>query len=97
MDAGTLDGIVKRVGPIPEIILGAIAYQVLLGLEYLHKVRRVIHRDIKPSNVLLNKQGCVKISDFGTSKQFDSSVVGNTSYVGTMCYMAVLSLACISM
>lgn len=59
MDAGTLTDIIKKIGPIPEIILGVMAYQVLKGLEYLHKTRKVIHRDIKPSNILLCKKGLV--------------------------------------
>eukprot|EP00826_Nyctotherus_ovalis_P019001 TRINITY_DN1578_c0_g1_i2.p1 TRINITY_DN1578_c0_g1~~TRINITY_DN1578_c0_g1_i2.p1 ORF type:complete len:305 (+),score=62.40 TRINITY_DN1578_c0_g1_i2:313-1227(+) len=88
MDTGTLQDIVKKIGAIPDIMLGAIAHQVLKGLEYLHKVKRVIHRDIKPSNILLNKQGFVKIADFGISSGFESSLEGKSSYVGTLCYMA---------
>ena len=42
--------------------------QILRGIEYLHKVKKVIHRDIKPSNILINKKGCVKIADFGISE-----------------------------
>jgi len=33
MDAGTLQDIIKLIGPIPEVILGAMAYQVIKGLE----------------------------------------------------------------
>jgi mitogen-activated protein kinase kinase 1 len=35
------------------------------GLNYLHKTLHLVHRDIKPSNLLMNKNGEVKISDFG--------------------------------
>lgn len=59
MDVGNLQDIMRQIGPIPEIILGAMAYQILKGLEYLHKVKRVVHRDIKPLNILMNKKGYV--------------------------------------
>ena len=37
------------------------------ALEYAHQ-QGVVHRDIKPENVLLDKQGRVKIADFGIAK-----------------------------
>jgi serine/threonine protein kinase len=48
-------------------MLGLIAYQLLKGLDYLHRIKKIIHRDIKPSNLLINSAGEVKISDFGVS------------------------------
>ncbi|ETE59758.1 Dual specificity mitogen-activated protein kinase kinase 3, partial [Ophiophagus hannah] len=50
---------------IPEDILGKIA--IVRALEHLHSKLSVIHRDVKPSNVLINKQGHVKMCDFGIS------------------------------
>lgn len=44
------------------------------GLEYLHsRPEPIIHRDLKPANMLLF-DGCttLKISDFGSSKIFES-------------------------
>lgn len=67
MDAGSLAGIIKEVGKMPEMIIGLLTVQILKGIEYLHKTMKVIHRDIKPSNILLNKKGQVKIADFGVS------------------------------
>lgn len=67
MDKGSLAEVIKEVGKIPETILGMMTVQILKGLEYLHKTKKVIHRDIKPSNILLNKKGQVKIADFGVS------------------------------
>ncbi len=34
------------------------------ALEYIHQ-RGVVHRDIKPSNILINKEGQIKLGDFG--------------------------------
>ncbi|CAH8326685.1 unnamed protein product [Eruca vesicaria subsp. sativa] len=47
-----------------------IAVGVSRGLEYLHNgcVSRIVHFDIKPQNILLDKDLCPKISDFGLAK-----------------------------
>ncbi|KAF7457666.1 serine/threonine-protein kinase CBK1 [Cryptosporidium felis] len=43
--------------------------EILLALEYLNNVQGHIHRDIKPDNILLDKNGHIKLIDFGLSKQ----------------------------
>mmetsp|Transcript_909 Transcript_909/g.1500 ORF Transcript_909/g.1500 Transcript_909/m.1500 type:complete len:895 (+) Transcript_909:151-2835(+) len=91
MDGGSLQDVVENGGCQDEDVLADIAYQVLLGLDFLHS-RSLAHRDVKPGNILLNCEGIVKLADFGISKVVDSSPrneqISSNSFVGTMCYMA---------
>ncbi len=44
------------------------AYEILLGIEYLHS-RSIIHRDIKTLNIFISKKNqSLKIGDLGVSK-----------------------------
>ena len=54
-------------GPLESIEALAIVPVLCDALEYAHK-EGVIHRDIKPENILIDKQGRVKIADFGLSR-----------------------------
>lgn len=75
---GSLHNICKRFGKFPENLVAVYISQVLHGLVYLHD-QGVIHRDIKGANILTNKDGCVKLADFGvaTAQVSDSAVVGS--------------------
>lgn len=94
MDAGSLADVIKEVGKIPEQIIGLMSVQILRGIDYLHRVMKVIHRDIKPSNILINKKGQVKIADFGVSGQMESTFDCMSSWVGTVSYMSVSLRVC---
>eukprot|EP00602_Paraphysomonas_sp_CaronLab_P005071 CAMPEP_0185032814 /NCGR_PEP_ID=MMETSP1103-20130426/21260_1 /TAXON_ID=36769 /ORGANISM="Paraphysomonas bandaiensis, Strain Caron Lab Isolate" /LENGTH=686 /DNA_ID=CAMNT_0027568851 /DNA_START=137 /DNA_END=2197 /DNA_ORIENTATION=- len=87
MDGGSLQDVVDNGGCRDEEVIADIAYQVLLGLDFLHSQNQM-HRDIKPGNIMLNCSGQVKVADFGISTALDSGVVSENSFVGTIAYMA---------
>jgi len=62
--------------------------QVVKALHYLQAELKVIHRDVKPSNILINRNGEVKICDFGISGNLVDSVA-KTIDAGCKPYMAV--------
>ncbi|KAF7833642.1 cyclin-dependent kinase C-2-like [Senna tora] len=41
--------------------------KLLTGLQYCHQ-NKILHRDIKAGNVLMNKEGILKLADFGLSR-----------------------------
>jgi mitogen-activated protein kinase 1/3 len=46
------------------------AYQILLGLKYMHSAG-IVHRDLKPANILINEDCSIKICDFGLARGFN--------------------------
>ncbi|XP_041446970.1 protein kinase C delta type-like [Xenopus laevis] len=70
---------------MPRVVFHAA--EIICGLQFLHS-KGIIHRDLKPGNILLDKQGHVKIADFGLAVDDifgDQTIVG---YAGTPGYMA---------
>jgi len=45
--------------------------EIIIALEYMHR-KGIIYRDLKPENILIDKEGHIKITDFGLSKTFDN-------------------------
>ena len=53
-------------------------------LIYLHGQNPpVIHRDIKPQNIVIEKNGAVKLIDFGISREYDKNALTDTISFGT--------------
>ncbi|KAM4691681.1 LOW QUALITY PROTEIN: dual specificity mitogen-activated protein kinase kinase 4 [Rhinophrynus dorsalis] len=72
---------------IPEEILGKITLATVKALNHLKENLKIIHRDIKPSNILLDRNGNIKLCDFGISGQLVDSIA-KTRDAGCRPYMA---------
>ncbi|BGP24621.1 cell division control protein Cdc28 [Rhodotorula toruloides] len=68
----------------PEIVK---TYQLIRGVYYLH-AHRVLHRDLKPQNLLINKEGNLKLADFGLARAFGIPLRTYTHEIVTLWYRA---------
>jgi serine/threonine protein kinase/class 3 adenylate cyclase len=76
-----------RVGSLPLDEALDIARQICAGLREAH-AQGIVHRDLKPANIMVDRNGTVKIMDFGIARmvQRDGPMTG--TIVGTPAYMA---------
>ena len=75
----------KKKGKFSEKVAQFYAAEVLLALDYLHEELNTIYRDLKPENVLVEKDGHIKLTDFGLSK---IGLEKTYSFCGTPEYLA---------
>jgi cyclin-dependent kinase len=74
-------------GGIDLPIVKSFLYQLLTGVAYCHH-HRVLHRDLKPQNLLINREGDLKLADFGLARAFGIPVRSYTHEVVTLWYRA---------
>jgi Tol biopolymer transport system component/serine/threonine protein kinase len=66
----------------------SIAKQVCEGLAEAHKMG-IIHRDLKPSNIMIDREGDVRIMDFGIAHSLETKgMTGAGVMIGTPEYMS---------
>ncbi|KAM9737201.1 LOW QUALITY PROTEIN: SNF-related serine/threonine-protein kinase-like [Menidia menidia] len=87
-DGGDMyDCIMRHDGGLSEEVAKCYFAQIVHAISYCHRLH-VVHRDLKPENVVFfQKQGVVKLTDFGFSNRFQPGKTLNTS-CGSLAYSA---------
>ncbi len=68
IEGGELFSLLRKSRRFPNPVAKFYAAEVTLALEYLHG-HNIIYRDLKPENILLDRNGHIKITDFGFAKE----------------------------
>ena len=72
--------------PVKECL--SLMTQILSGLGEAHS-QGVVHRDLKPQNIMVDRQGVVRIMDFGIARTADSvTMTGTGEMMGTPDYIS---------
>lgn len=83
-----LEQMIRQRGAVPFHEAVPLFQQALFGLSQAHRMG-ILHRDIKPSNMIVNRQGIVKVMDFGIARVMGQSRLTQTGLqVGTLYYMS---------
>jgi serine/threonine protein kinase len=85
IDGQSLAALLTYLGRFPADRVRQIAVECCLALHAAHQ-QGVIHRDIKPANIMIDKDGQVRLMDFGLATVASDQRVSGP--VGTIRYMA---------
>ncbi|MCH7947137.1 MAG: serine/threonine protein kinase [candidate division Zixibacteria bacterium] len=67
IEGATLKDIIESEKKLPVSVVLKLAVDLLRIISYAHE-RKIYHRDIKPGNIMVDKQGDLKVIDFGIAK-----------------------------
>ena len=86
VEGGSLAQLIHEFGALSIPLIQHYTKQILNGLQFLHS-KHLVHRDIKPNNILVSKDGCCKLADFGCVIEI-MELREMASYIGTAIYMS---------
>ena len=73
--------------PLPPELVKNYLYQILIAINFCHS-KRILHRDLKPQNLLIDKNGIIKLADFGLARSFGIPIKTLTHEILTLWYRA---------
>ena len=74
-------------GPLSPPLVKSYLYQICAAIKYCHS-KRILHRDLKPQNLLIDKNGTIKVGDFGLARAFGIPIKTLTHEILTLWYRA---------
>lgn len=83
IEGGELFSLLRKSQRFPTPVAKFYAAEVFLAIEYLHELD-IIYRDLKPENILLDKNGHIKLTDFGFAKEVSDvtyTLCGTPDYI----------------
>ncbi|EMR07564.1 Serine/threonine-protein kinase PrkC [Bhargavaea cecembensis DSE10] len=88
VEGQTLKEYIKDRAPLAPAEAVEIMKQLCSGITAAH-IHGIIHRDIKPQNILMDREGQVKLTDFGIAMALSATALTRTnSVMGTVHYLS---------
>ncbi len=80
IDGDDLKKLIKTRGPLPLDKALDLAMQICAALGFAHR-SKLVHADVKPQNILINRDGLVKVTDFGIAQALTDTLPRERSKV----------------
>ena len=87
IEGESLSDIIKQRRNIPLSEKISLLEQVCAGLGFAHKAG-IVHRDVKPANIMIDREGVVRVLDFGIARIEGSAMTQDGTMMGSLNYMS---------
>jgi len=87
VQGGEFFSLLRKTGTLQLPHAAFYSSQIVLIFQFLHK-NKIVYRDLKPENLLINRDGYLKLTDFGFAKRLDKHPRRTWTLCGTPEYIA---------